>query len=153
MVGDRNDSTHVIDEPGLNLPPPRFDEKATANAQPVQPIPAGRVSTWLENVSSLRRGIIGRGKALVLVVIAGLVTGTLGGMTLVKEQVTDVSPAASESVSGLAPVDSQNEEPRAEVFGVTDLQSLGPTGTRIRKSHSRARSSRAPRAYRVAVLR
>jgi len=154
MTNDRNDSTHVIDEPEFNLPPPRFDDRATANAQLVQPIPTSRVSALIQAVSSVRRAITGSSKALALVVIAGLVTGTLGGMAWVKHrQVTDVSLPVNESLFDVTPADSQNEEPRAEVFGVRDLQSASPTATRIRKGRSRVRSSRAPRAYRVAVLR
>lgn len=151
MIDERNDSTHLIDDPEFNLPAPHFDERSTANAQPVQPIPTRRVSTWPMKVSSLRRGITG--KALGLVVIAGLATGALGGMAWVKEhQVNDLSLPANESVSDVGPADSTNQEPRAEVFGITDLQSASRS-TQIRKRRSRVRSSRAPRAYRVAVLR
>jgi hypothetical protein len=157
MIDERDDSTHDIDEPESNLPPPRFDETATAKARPVQPIPADRVSAWHKGVVSLRRKVTSSSRALVLVVIAGLVTGTLGGMAWVKErQVTDASSTANQSVSELGPADSHsdspNDEPRAEVSGVTDLQGA-PPARQIRKGRSRTRSSRPPRAYRVAVIR
>jgi hypothetical protein len=157
MIDERDDSTHDIDEPDLNLPPPRFDERATAKAQPVQPIPADRVSAWRKGVAYFNRAFTSSSRALVLVVIAGLMTGTLGGMVWVKErQVTDVSLPANESVSELAPADtpnaSQKDEPRAEVFGVTNLQDGNPA-RQIRKGRSRTKSSRGPRAYRVAVIR
>ena len=157
MIDDRNDSTHLVDEPKLNLPPPRFDERTAANAQPVQPIRTSRVSAFYNRAASLRRAVTSRSRALALVVIAGLATGTLVGMAWVKEpEATAVSPAATHSVSELAPADplndSQNQEPRAEGFGVTDWQSAS-SATGIRKGRSRARSSRAVRAYRVAVLR
>lgn len=157
MIDDRNDSTHSIDEPEGNLPPPHFDESATANAQPVQPIRTSRVSGFHNLAASLRRAATSRSRALALVVIAGLATGTLVGMALVKEpQVTAESPSVNHSVSELAPADppndSQNQEPGAEAFGVTGLQSA-TAGTGIRRGRSRARSSRGARAYRVTILR
>lgn len=157
MIDEQDNSTHGIDEPELSLPPPRFDERATAKARPVQPIPADRVSPWHKGVVYFQRAFTSSSRALVLVVIAGLVTGTLGGMAWIKEHpVTNMSLPANESVSELAPADSpndsQNEEPRAEVFGVTDLQDASPA-RQIRKGRSRTKTSRAPHAYRVAVIR
>lgn len=158
MIDDRNDSKHLIEEPveepELDLSTPRFDEKAAANAQPVQPIPVNRLSPFHTIAASFRRGVTSGSRALVLVVIAGLATGTLVGMAWVKERPdTDVTPSARESVSELVPANSTNEEPRAEVFGVTDLQSASPTAARIRKGRPRVKSHRGNRAYRVAVLR
>ena len=157
MIDDRNDSTRLIDEPEGNLPPPRFDEKAAANAQPVQPIPTGRFSAFHNRATSLLQAAGTRYRALALIVLGGLATGTLGGMAWVKKpQVTAVSPSANESASKAASPDSlsdsQNREPHAEAFGAIDLQSAIPS-TGIRRGRSRARSSRGTRAYRVAVLR
>ena len=157
MIDDRNDSAHLIDEPEDNLPPPHFDERAAANAQPVQPIQTGRVSAFHNLAASLRRAVTSRSRALALVVIAGLATGTLVGMALVKEpQVTAEFPSANHSVPELAPADppndSQNQEPRAEGLAVTGLQNAS-AGTGIPRVRSRARSSRGARAYRVAILR
>jgi len=154
MIDDRNDSTHLIDEPEGNLLPPRFDEKAAANAQPVKPIRMSRISVL---AASLRQAVTSRSRALALVVIAGLATGALAGMALVKEpQVSAESPTGNHSVSELAPADplndSQNQEPRAGGFGDTGLQSAS-AGTGIRRSRSRLRSSRGARAHRVAILR
>ncbi len=157
MIDERDEYTHSIDEPESRLQPPRFDERATAKARPVQPLPTDHVSPWHKGVVYFQRAFNSSSRALVLVVIAGLVTGTLGGMAWVKEHpVTEVSSTANESVSELAPADSpkdsQNEEPRAEVFGVTDLQDASPA-RQIRKGRSRPKTSRAQRAYRVAVIR
>lgn len=157
MSDDRNDSAHLIGEPELNLTAPLFDERATANAQPVQPIPTSRGSGFNNRAAALRRALTSSSRALALVVIAGLATGTLVGMAWVKEpQVTAVSPSASESASESAPTDllngSPNSEPRAETVGGTGLQSASPA-TGIRGGRSRLRSTRATRAYRVAVLR
>lgn len=157
MIDDRKDSTHLIDEREGNLPTPHFDERATANAQPVQPIRTSRVSGFHHSAASLRRAVANSSRALALVVIAGLATGTLVGMAWVKEpHATAESPSANRSVSELAPADplndSQNQEPPAEEFGVTGLQSAS-AGTGIRRGRSRARASRGARAYRVAILR
>ena len=152
MIDDRNEPTGSIVEPELNLPPPRFDERASAEAQPVQRIPTNRVSTFQDIAVSLRRALTGKSRSFALVVIAGIATGTLGGMSLVKDRhVTDVPPSTNASVSELTHADSSDQEPRAEVFGMTDLPS-GSLVTRIRKGSSRVRTGRGPRAYRVAVL-
>ena len=150
MIDDRNVSKHPTEALEFNLSMPRFDEKAAANAQPVQPLPVSRVSAL---AASVRHGVTSGSRALVLVVIAGLATGTLAGMAWVKgPQVIDASTTASQPVSELAPNNSLNEEPRAEVFGVADLQSTMPMTARIRRSRPRIRPNRGTRAYRVAVL-
>jgi hypothetical protein len=151
MIDDGNDSTSSIDEPEFNLPPPRFDESAASNAQPVQPIGASRASAMYDRVAPLGRALTSGSRALVLVVIAGLVTGTLGGMAWVEErQVNDVPPTTNE-LSDVARENLQNEELHAEVSGVADLRSAGPMTSQSRKGRSRVRPNRA-RAYRVAVL-
>jgi hypothetical protein len=158
MIADRTNSTHFINEPEPQLPPPQFDANASANAQPVQPIRWARVAAWSEYARSLGRAIAKRSRTLAVVVIAGLATGTLGGMAWVQHsQVANESPAMNESVSELPGAASQDEQPGAAVIGGSDLQRTGsmiagPT-TRIRRSRTRGRSSRAPRAYRVAVIR
>jgi hypothetical protein len=153
MIDEGNDSTRLIDEPEFKLPPPRFDESATAKAQPVQPIRASRPPAFHDRVASLGRALTSGSRALVLVVIAGLVTGMLGGMAWVEgRRVTEAPPAANE-LSKVAQENPQNEEPRAEVFGITDLQNAIQISSQSRRGRSRTRSNRAPRAYRVAILR
>jgi hypothetical protein len=158
MIADRTNSTHFMNEPEPQLSPPRFDETAAANAQPVQRIRSARVDSWREYPSSLWRAVAKRSRTFTLVVIAGLATGTLGGMAWVRHnQVTTELPAMNESVSELPGVASQNEQPAAPVIGGSDFQGTGsvitgPTTT-IRKSRKRVRFSRTPRAYRVAVIR
>jgi hypothetical protein len=153
MIDDSNQSRDLNDQSECNLPPPCFDERAAANAQAVQPIPAGEFSAYRNHISSLGRALTSGSRALVLVVIAGLVTGTLGGMTWVKDdQASEGSPTRNESVSELSPANDQIE-PRAEVFGVTELRNMTNRSTQIRKDRSRMKMSRAPSAYRVAILR
>jgi hypothetical protein len=153
MIDDANDSNRLIDEPEFNVPPPRFDESAAANAQPVEPIRARGASALYDRAASIGRAMTSGSRALVLVVIAGLATGTLVGMAWAEDRgVADVPPAANER-SEVAQENPPNEEPLAEVSGVTDLQSIRPMTGQIRKGRSRLRSSGVPRAYRVAVLR
>jgi len=148
---DSNDSTGSIDEPEFKLPPPRFDESAASNAQPVQPIQVNRASALYDRVAPLGRALTSGSRALVLVVIAGLVTGTLGGIAWVDErQLTDV-PETTNELSDAARENPQNEELHAEVSGVADLQSTGLMTSQSRKGRSRVRPNRT-RAYRVAVL-
>jgi len=154
MINDRDHATNLIDEPEFNLSTPRFDERATANAQPVQPIPRDRVSAFHPFVTSIRLGITRRSRALVLVVMAGLVTGALLGMAWVNEpSLTVSSPPSQQAVSEVAPINSPNEEPRADVLGVTNFQNANPATVAIPRARLRVRSNRGNRAYRVAVLR
>ena len=157
MIDDRDGSTNDIDEPALNLSPPCFDEEASANARPVQPIPASRFSALRDRATSLRRAVRTKFSAYALVVIGGLMTGALGGMAWVKVgQVTELSPVASESVSEAAP--SSNlfpDEPVAEVVGVQGMRIIPENipENRIRRVSPRFGSRRAARAYLVDVLR
>lgn len=153
MIDDRDGSTNEIHEPELSLSPPCFDEEASANAQPVQPIHAGRLSALRNRVASFQRSVVTKFGAFILVVIGGLMTGALGGITLVKVgQVTKASPAVSETVSEVAPPSNLfPEEPGAEVVGVQEMRIIPEN--RIRRDPSRFRSRRMPRAYLVDVLR
>jgi len=153
MIDNRDGSRQDVHESEPNLSAPRFDDEASAHAQQVQPIPERRVSVWLNRAQSFRRAAVTKFSALTLVVIAGLLTGTLGGMAMVKvAQVTDTSSVAAESVTEVAP--SSNlfpEEPDAEVVGVQEMRIIPEN--RIRKKSSRLRPGRTPRAYLVGVLR
>jgi hypothetical protein len=153
MTTERTDSTRFIAEPEPKLLSPRFDETAAANAQPVQPIPVSRGTVLTGRFASILPSIIGRSRMLAVVVIAGLIIGTLGGLWWVNDRNEPIGLAAeSESLSTL-PVDAdQGGEPDAAVIGRTDPASAQSTLNRVRKSRKRARSGRAPRAYRVAVL-
>lgn len=142
-----NDET----EPDLSLP--RFDGEANAHAQPVQPIPLSRASVLRNCVGTIGCGIQTKFGALAIVVIAGLMTGTLSGMALVKMgQKTDM-PATSESVSEVVPSSTFSAgELRGEVLGFRELPSAHAE-TRISKIRTRPQSRREPRAYLVDVLR
>jgi hypothetical protein len=153
MINERDVYTHEMDESEPNLLPPRFDEEASAHAQPVQPLPESRLSAFRSRLAFLRHAVGTKSGAFALVVIAGLMTGTLSGMALVKVgQVTEASPMAGESVSEVAPSPNLfSEEPGAEVVGVQEMRIVPEH--RIRRNPSRFRSRPVPRAYLVDVLR
>jgi hypothetical protein len=154
MINHGSNSDGFNEDKESDLCPPRFDESATADARPVRPIPANRVSDWYSRTVFFLRQHTGRWKALVLVVIAGLITGTFGGVIWAKRtMLAQPSPAAIESESGAAPMALQAEVPQADVTGATDILSSGSRTTRVRNGRSRVRLHRVPRAYRVAVLR
>ncbi len=136
---------------GLPLPPPRFDDSATARAQPVEPISQSRFSNWFGRGGSVRELITTKSSALALVVIAGLATGTLGGMALVsysQQSVPIDQTTANEPAITIA--NSQLDFETAEI-GASGLLVTGATVSR-RKIPARERRGGAQRAYRVAVI-
>jgi hypothetical protein len=135
-----HNNLHTAEEE-RSLPSPRFDDSANATAQPVQPIPR------------LNR-IAGKLPVLALVVMSGLVIGTIGGIALVREQSPAVEPPpASESVSELTVSPTRTEEWSAAEVGAMGLFSDELNTTPSRRSRSRARTNGERRAYRVAVIR
>jgi type IV secretory pathway VirB2 component (pilin) len=138
-------------ETGPALQTPRFDESAAAGAQPVEPLPKSGLARWIQN---MRAGMFNRSTALVLVIVAGLAIGALGGMWWGRESLLrDASRPLNESVSELPKSAVQNEEPNAPMSGVAAWQSSVSNTTRSRRTRSRAQTGSAPRAYRVAVIR
>lgn len=150
---DDNRNTTLVNE-GADLLPPRFDQSASASAQPVQPIPRTELFDWLRNLNSRRRRSRAKLPALVLVVISGLALGTMGAIALVKERRPAVEPPpASQSVSELAVSLTSPEQLNTAEVGATGFQSNGSNTTRPHKIRPRPRSNGAPRAYRVSVIR
>lgn len=150
---DNDSNIHGVDEE-RNLPTPRFDDGASASAQPVQPIPRTGIFDWMRNLNSRRSKIAGNLPALALVVMSGLAMGTIGGMALVKERRPAVEPsAASDSVSELTVTATKTEDLDTAEVGATGFQSNNSNTTGPRKVRSRARKNGEPRAYRVAVIR
>jgi hypothetical protein len=153
MIDDRIESTIFRAEP-VNLPPPRFDETAAARAQPVEPIPTVGASSLHTRAKTFRRLVAGSARALVLVVVAGLVTGTMAGMAWVKRsQSTWALPVDNSAVSEVAPSYVMRDGLRGDVSGTTSDDGAINSFNNLRRRPVRIRSSRSPRAYRVAVLR
>ena len=151
------DSTEAQFEPSLV----RFDEVASANAKPVQPIPTSRVSDWIQRAHHARQMLTPRTKALALVLVGGLAIGTLGETLLVKEgnSTYDESPPAQESTSDITAAKDAtkgtglNEAVLDAHASAVALQTAGQNPSRIRNRRIRPPVQRIQRAYRVAVIR
>lgn len=136
---DRQATTDVVEETS----PPLFDDRASAEAQPVVPIPKSRLSLLKERVD----GILNNGwRSFALVVILGLALGTLAGMALVRSTTPETQPAATAERS-----DDMAQLQNADVGANGFATEAAPIGRQPRLG-ARASSGR-PRAYRVAVLR
>lgn len=140
-------------------PPAYFDETASANAQPVRPIPTSRVSVWVQRAQNARQMLTARTKAVALVLIGGLAIGTLGGTMLVKQSSSQDSALVQESTAKTsapraAPGDpAPNDETSAVEASAMALQSAGQTSRRIRRHRNRPPVQRGQQAYRVGVIR
>lgn len=139
---DRQTPTDVVEETS----PPLFDDRASAEAQPVMPIPKSRLTLLKERVAdNLNNGW----RSFALVVILGLAIGTLAGIALVRATTTETQPAATGARSGSS--DDMAQLQNADVGAQGVATEASPI---VREPRVRARASSArPRAYRVAVLR
>lgn len=136
-----------------SLPPPRFDAHASASAKPVEPIQRNRLSAVRERLSSLGSRISGQSRALLLVIVIGLLTGAVGGMFLVKvvkSSTPDAPPAPAMSAeSGIGAAEIQQLDAFATELAA-DAQSRVRSTSRTRRVRQR---SNGVSAYRVAVIR
>jgi hypothetical protein len=130
------------------LEAPRFDESACANAQPVQPLPINKTPTWVKRLRSARLTLNRRTRALALVIIVGLASGSLGGTLLVNQysEGDNESAIVSNPVVEESPASAPNE-----------MDELTTARTTVVRSPRRYRRSRVTpqnfrRAYRVAVI-
>ena len=126
------------------LAPPRFDEHAHLKAQPVMPITKSRIRLLFEKFSA------DSSRSLALIVILGLLTGALIGVSLVRQNTS--GPEATDQALVVEPEKETLQLQDAEV-GVNGIQT---ERTNIRSgvsSRERAPNIREPRAYRFAVIR
>lgn len=131
------------------LSTPRFDEHASAKAQPVMPIRKISVSRLLENVNQQFTNGVG---SLALVVALGIVTGAVVGMALVKEPQFSLA-GANEQVSVLADVESPQIQEWQVAVGVYGIQNSAARHRRSVVRRSRVPNDGQNRAYRFAVIR
>ena len=150
-----------LNEGGLDLPPALFDEAASANAQPVQPIPAGGPAASVQRTSRVRALLGAKTKAFVLVVVGGLAFGTLGGTMLVREghstpdgaQGNQAELAETSAVPDATPeIDSSDATMGLGAFAGA-LPRADQASSGKRRHRLRPRVQGAPRAYRVTVIR
>ena len=160
MIDDKNDSLNVNEEAELENPPPaHFDESASANAQPVQPIPTQGVAFWMHRTRGARQVLNTRTKRLALVLVAGLTMGALGGTMLVKERnETDAAPVVQAASEPDPAPDATTDAGTNDAIGAAQASATVSLGalqapSRNRRHHTRLRIQRGPQAYRVAVIR
>jgi hypothetical protein len=160
-----DDSKNLVDstEEGFESPPPArfFDEIASANAKPVQPIPTNRFAGWIQRAHDARQMLTARTKALALVLVGGLAIGTLGGTLLVKNGSSspDPAPAVQESSAETTALpnatneaDQNGETHAAAQVSVMASESAGRS-SKMRHRRIRVPVQRSQQAYRVGVIR
>jgi len=136
-------------------PPPRFDAQASAAAQPVQPLTRSGPARWLQRAGDAHKTLAPPTKALLIVIIAGLVMGAAGGAMLAKRNDSATGAALIEesrieaAVAGRALEDT----PSAMSADASAMALAYPNQPeRIRRDRSWRRRG-APRAYRFAIIK
>jgi len=146
--GNRNMTNMTVPENQSELPTPRFDEHTSLQAQPVKPIPKSRITVFFERAGQLFAGI---SRSLALIVVLGIATGALLGMSLVGERRSPL-PGAEEQASILPQVNDSLQMEAAEV-GVYGIQTSRANIKRAASRRSRVQTNGRQRAYRFAVIR
>lgn len=159
---DYNENSIEPTEAEFEFPPPaRFDEIASENAKPVQPIPTSGVAVWIQHAHYARQMLTHRTKASALVLIGGLAIGTLGGTMLVKERSSspDAAPTVQESIAEKTAAQEAtknsglNDATSAAEAAAMPLLGARQTSSRIRHRRIDPPGQRGRRAYRVGVIR
>lgn len=163
MMDDRMNSLDSTEAEIESPPAVRFDEVASANAKPVQPIATGGVAVWIqrahERAHYARQMLTGRTKALALVLVGGLAIGTLGGTILVKQQASStdapapVEQSVAETTQEAIEKPLSSEEIVALDAAAIALQRASQTSSRRGRRRALPPVQRAPKAYRVGVIR
>jgi hypothetical protein len=140
---------------------PLFDERASARAQPVEPIHLvaepvhqNAINVWHERIGAVASFLGTQTRALAVVVVVGLITGAVGGLLLVNAARNDqdsvvVETPSPDPAAELSTSETQNLDAFATELGA-NAQALRPAIKRIARGRSR---SNRPRAYRVAIIR
>lgn len=154
MIDNRNNTVHLQKHEEYQLAAPRFDERACANAQPVLPIPSGRISALVQRLRRVRPVINAKTRAFAIVVIAGLAVGALGGTIFVNQQATSLDEASVfDQPATQAPT---SEDPQAVIeSNITPAGALSGTENKVRpqRRYRRMRMPSPRRAYQVDVIR
>ena len=141
-MSDGNGNNIIGRRPKLSSP--RFDEHAHLRAQPVKPIPQGRVTQFFELLFAHGS------RSLALIVILGFITGAIIGVSLVGQNTS--APATNEQALVIEKEDQPQQLEGAEVgvYGIqTDRGIIRSAGSR----RSRVPTNGQTRAYRFAVIR
>jgi hypothetical protein len=158
MIDDSNNFVHHPVAKQSEYPPPaRFDESATANAQPVEPLLTGRIAVWKQRARTVGQVISSKTRVLALVIIGALAAGALGGTMFVRQHAwsTDSASVVDQAATELPTSTDLQKAPGGTraVVSATVLPNTGRTISRSRNRHARHNRQRALRAYRVAVIK
>ena len=156
---DARDSVINNENRQLRLPPPaRFDDNASANARPVQPLRSKGPVVLTQRLRDLGHTLSARTNALAVVVILGLTIGAASGAMLASRRTSlESTPQAQPSLvetSGMGAI-TQEALPTGGAFGAeaaaTAMQSAVKP-VRFRRQRTAPRANERPQAYRIAVL-
>src|ERR1051325_1260323 len=137
-------------------PPPRFYARASAAAQPVQPLQRSAPARWLQRARDARRTLTPRTKLLVFVIVAGLLMGAASGALLAKrnDSVSHAAVIEESRIEAAAAGQTIEQTPTDSVTTPESSVALSypsPSG-RIRRYRALRRHG-APGAYRFAVIK
>jgi hypothetical protein len=162
MIDTTNWVTINEDEQFPVPPPARFDDDASANARPVQPLPASGIGLWTQRLRDARQKFSGRTRGLALVMISGLTIGAASGAMLASRHQALVSTSVvQQSTDEAAAPEASSQEtqatlPTSDMIGAEGsamaMQSAGKA-RRIRRQRFSLRAPVQPRAYRVGILK
>lgn len=153
MVDKRNSTQNSEN----HLPKPIFDASASARARPVEPlqpneaVDSGLLRVWRNRFDTVTNFLGSQTRALAIVVVIGLITGSVGGVLLVNAARSNEQPVMIESFSSDS-ASSQNETERLDAFASKLTAATSTSPTIERKAKGRFKSNK-PRAYRVAIIR
>ena len=126
------------------LPPPRFDEHAHLKAQPVRLIKKNRITHLFEEFFA------DSSRSLALIVILGLLTGGLIGLSLVGQNTSAPEPTDQALVVEPEKEAVQLQDAEVGAYGIqTGRTGIPAAGSR----RARVPNIGQPRAYRFAVIR
>ncbi|MDQ1707393.1 MAG: hypothetical protein QOJ88_604 [Pyrinomonadaceae bacterium] len=158
MSDEKKNNYPDATSPALELAPPRFDEVASAKAQPVKPLPARGFGVSFPRTHSVLAPLKIRNKAMALLLVAGMAMGALGGTLLVRQrQSGSEAPALSETAARTGTLEAGVDGSR----GGESLDALANAlqNSAKRTSEMRSRQGRRhrvqsqPQAYRVGVIK
>jgi hypothetical protein len=150
---DGNNPIQVNEAGEVEYPPPaRFDENASANARPVEPIPTNQPGAWFGHSAWL--AFRSKANALALGLVGALAIGTAGGAFLVKHHPASNanSPVMSEPAGGVSATQVPDFTITSPAGTAVSSQSAGQIKPGTRQSRRRL-AARRPRARLVAVIK
>jgi hypothetical protein len=157
MMNDSSNTIQVTEASELEYPPPaRFDENASANAQPVEPIPTNRAARWMGRARAAGLALGTKTKVLGLVLVGALAIGAAGGAFLVRDTASSSakSRVVAEPAGDVSAIEVPQSTDESRTASATRLNSPSADQIKPRTRESRKRVPRQrPRARLVGVIK